>query len=99
LKNQEIDMTESLASQVQLRPGRKPDTRALDTAIGILVGWRRYSTHAAFRELIAVSERHRVPIFALAGALVSLAGRDDDVKGDIAAQLAAEREWGLTYLL
>ena len=92
-------MTESLASQAHLSPGRKPDTRALDTAIGILVGWRRYSTHAAFRELIAVSERHRVPIFVLAGALVSLAGRDDDIKGDIAAQLAAEREWGLTYLL
>lgn len=92
-------MTESLASQLHLSPGRKPDTRALDTAIGILVGWRRYSTHAAFRELISVSERHRVPIFALAGALVSLAGRDDDIKGDIAAQLAAEREWGLTYLL
>lgn len=92
-------MTESLASQAQLNPGRKPDTRALDTAIGILVGWRRYSTHAAFRELIAVSERHRVPIFALAAALVSLAGREDDIKGDIAAQLAAEREWGLTYLL
>lgn len=92
-------MTESLATRVQLNPGRKPDIRALDTAIGILVGWRRYSTHAAFRELISVSERHRVPIFALAGALVSLAGRDNDIKGDIAAQLAAEREWGLTYLL
>ncbi|SPM35982.1 ANTAR domain-containing protein [Mycobacterium rhizamassiliense] len=92
-------MTEILATQVQVHPGRKPDTRALDNAIGILVGWRRYNTHAAFRELISVSERHRVPIFALAGALVSLAGRDDDIKGDIAAQLAAEREWGLTYLL
>jgi AmiR/NasT family two-component response regulator len=92
-------MTERLATQVQANPGRKPDTRALDTAIGILVGWRRFSAHAAFRELISVSERHRVPIFTLAAALVSLAGREDDIKGDVAAQLAAEREWGLTYLL
>lgn len=92
-------MTETLASQPHLSPGRKPDIRALDTAIGILVGWRRYSANAAFRELISVNERHRAPIFALAGALVSLASGEDDIKGDIAAQLAAEREWGLTYLL
>ena len=92
-------MIESLVSQPQLRPGRKPDIRVLDTAVGILVGWRRCSTHSAFRELISVSERHRVPVFALADALVALAGQDGDPKADLAAQLAAEREWGLTYLL
>jgi hypothetical protein len=92
-------MIESLSAQVGVGPGRKPDSRVLDTAVGILVGWRRCGTHAAFRELISVSERHRVPIFALAAALVGLAGRDGDPKADIAAQLAAEREWGLTYLL
>ncbi|WP_445159609.1 ANTAR domain-containing protein [Mycobacterium sp. Dal123C01] len=92
-------MIESLVSQPQLRPGRRPDIRVLDTAVGIIVGWRRCNSHAAFRELISVSERHRVPIFALADALVALAGRDGDPKADIAAQLAAEREWGLTYLL
>ncbi|WAJ43580.1 ANTAR domain-containing protein [Mycobacterium sp. Aquia_216] len=92
-------MTEILTSQVRLSPGRNPDSRVLDTAVGILVGWRRCGTYTAFRELISVSERHRVPIFALAGALVSLASRDGDVRGDTAAELAAEREWGLTYLL
>jgi hypothetical protein len=35
----------------------------------------------------------------MADALVALASRDGDPKADIAAQLAAEREWGLTYLL
>ena len=92
-------MIESLTSRVQVGSARKPDSRVLDTAVGILIGWRRCSAHSAFRELIAVSERHRVPIFTLAAALVRLAGRDDDPRGDTAAELAAEREWGLTYLL
>jgi hypothetical protein len=92
-------MIESLASKAPVTPPRKTDSRVLDTAVGILIGWRRCSAHSAFRELVAVSERHRVPIFALAAALVSLAGRDDDLRTDTAAELAAEREWGLTYLL
>ena len=92
-------MIESPAQQAPPGLERKPDSRVLDTAVGILVGWRRCSTRTAFRELISVGERHRVPIFALAGALVSLASRDDHISGDTAAELAAEREWGLTYLL
>ena len=92
-------MIDSLATQVATNPARRPESRTLDTAVGVLVGWRRYSTHAAFRELVAVSERHRVPIFALATALVSLASQDGNPRGGTAAELAAEREWGLTYLL
>jgi len=92
-------MINSITTQARLSPERKPDSRVLHTAIGVLVGWRRCSTHAAFRELVSVSERHRVGIFALATALVSLASQDDNPSGGTAAELAAEREWGLTYLL
>ncbi|WP_242660677.1 ANTAR domain-containing protein [Mycobacterium kubicae] len=93
-------MIEGLDTQPRFSGGRNETTRSLDTAVGILVGWRRCSTYAAFRELISVSERQGVPIFALAGALVNLASRDaDNQPADAAAQLAAEREWGLTHLL
>jgi hypothetical protein len=93
-------MIESLASQRHLDPSRQQASRALDTAVGILVGWRRYSTYAAFRELLSASERHEVPLFKLASALVALAsGGADSETGAGAARLAAEREWGLNYLL
>jgi ANTAR domain len=84
-------MTEGI--KTELSPGRQEATRAIDTAVGILVGWRGFSTHSAFRELISVSERHRIPIFAVAEALVNLAGRKAQT-ADGAAQRAAEREWG-----
>lgn len=93
-------MTEVLKRLDQLGPDRHQATREIDTAVGILVGWRRSSTHAAFQELVSVGERHGVPIFALAEALVSLASRDaDNQTTDTAAQLAAAREWGVNYLL
>lgn len=93
-------MIESIASQQHLNASRQQASRALDTAVGILVGWRRCSTHAAFRELLNASERHEVPMFKLAGALVTLAsGGVGGESGVSAAQLAAEKEWGLTYLL
>jgi hypothetical protein len=86
--------------QGTVTPHRQPATRSLDTAVGVLVGWRRCGTHAAFRELISASERHQVPIFALAGALVTLATRSDGAApANDAARLAAEKEWGLNYLL
>ncbi|WP_155769977.1 ANTAR domain-containing protein, partial [Mycobacterium asiaticum] len=66
-------------------------TRLIDTAVGILVGWRQCSTQAAFRELLAASERQQVPLFAMAGALVNLASRGTDPHE---ANRAAEREWG-----
>jgi hypothetical protein len=92
-------MLESLKSQTQPSPRSQGTTRAIDTAVGILVGWRGCSTQAAFRELITASERHQVPIFAVAGALVNLASRDAGTPaGSSAAELAAEREWGERFL-
>ncbi len=93
-------MIEGLASQTQLSPHRRETRRVLDTAVGILVGWRRCSTDAAFRELITASERHNIGIFAMASGLVTLASRGTNTQAaGNAAQLAAEREWGLNYLL
>jgi len=93
-------MMESLTTRNHLTPSRQSPSRALDTAIGILVGWRRCSTHAAFRELISASERRGIPIFALASALVALASVSGDTGvADNPARLAAEKEWGLSYLL
>jgi hypothetical protein len=93
-------MLESLTTQNPLTPTRQSPGRALDTAIGILVGWRRCSTHAAFRELVSASDRHGIPIFALASALVAQASLSDDVQpADSPARLAAEREWALNYLI
>lgn len=93
-------MIESLTSRQHLNPSRRQASRLLDTAVGVLVGWRRRSPDAAFRELVSASERHEVGIFALAAALVTLASSDADTHpaGD-AARLAAEKEWGLNYLL
>jgi hypothetical protein len=93
-------MTETLAGQWQISESRQQASRALDTAVGILVGWRRYGTYAAFRELLGASERHEVPLFKLASALVALASGDAETETGVdAARLAAENEWGLTYLL
>ena len=47
--------------------------RILDTAQGILIGLRRCHSEAAFQELLATAQRHRVPAFAMAWALVHLA--------------------------
>ena len=93
-------MTESLRPAAIISDGRHETTRALDTAVGILVGWRRCSTYAAFRELVAAGGRHRVPVFALASALVKLAsGEADGRSAGTAAQLAAEQEWGAHLLV
>jgi AmiR/NasT family two-component response regulator len=94
-------MLQYLASQEQLSARHGEDRRALDTAVGILVGLRRCSTQAAFQELIAASERHRVPVLGLASALLTVASRGAarSEAADTAAQLAAEREWGENYWL
>ncbi|HYB38157.1 MAG TPA: ANTAR domain-containing protein [Mycobacterium sp.] len=93
-------MSEDLASQEKLSPNPGEDGRVVDTAVGILVGWRRCSTHAAFDELIAASERHRIPMFALASALVTVASRGANPQAaGTAARLAAEREWGKNHWL
>ncbi|WP_205873725.1 ANTAR domain-containing protein [Mycobacterium camsae] len=78
---------------------RMQATRVIDTAVGILVGWRRYSTQSAFRELLSASERQHVPLFAMAGALVKLAGRPADARtAGVAAEQGAQREWGEEFL-
>lgn len=93
-------MIEGLASRSPLGHGRRETTRVLDTAVGIVVAWRRCSTDAAFQELITVAERHGVGVFAMASALVSLASGGVSARtANSAARLAAEREWGLSYLL
>jgi hypothetical protein len=70
-------------------------TRLIDTAVGILVGWRRCSTQTAFRELLTASERQQVPLFAMAGALVKLASRHANAQvANEAAERGVEREWG-----
>jgi hypothetical protein len=69
--------------------------RVLDTAEGILVGLRRYHTDAAFSELLDVSRRHAVPVFALASALIELAsGRKRPADTALPAWSSAQREWG-----
>jgi len=69
--------------------------RILDTAVGILVGLRRCGIDAAFQELITAAQRHEIPVFAIASALVVLASdRDDLPASDTAADMAADREWG-----
>ncbi|OBI00688.1 ANTAR domain-containing protein [Mycobacterium scrofulaceum] len=79
---------------------RRETTRILDTAVGVLVGWRRCSTRAAFEELISASERHGIGVFAMASGLVALATRGAETPAAaVAAQLAAEREWGVIQLL
>ena len=91
-------MIESLAIQQHHDPSRPRTSRAIDTAVGILVGLRRCSTHAAFTELLSASKRHDVSMFKLASALVALAsGSSDGETGVTAARLATEKEWGSNY--
>jgi hypothetical protein len=68
--------------------------RGLDLAEGILIGWRRYRTEAAFEELIDVASRHGLSVSAVASALVGLAtGDTDTAKSAPAATLAAQLQW------
>jgi len=69
--------------------------RILDTARGILIGLRRCHSEAAFQELLVAAQRHRVPVFAMAWALVHLScGGDTSPETFNAAQSAARHEWG-----
>ena len=72
--------------------------RILDTARGILIGLRRCSSETAFHELLGAAQRHNVPLFAMAWALVHLAGngaKSSDTFVD--AQSAARHEWGQLF--
>jgi hypothetical protein len=81
-------------AQQQFGAGQMNATRLIDTAVGILVGWRRCSTQVAFRELLSASERHQIPLFAMAGALVNVASKHANSQAaSLTAERAAEREW------
>jgi len=70
-------------------------SRVLDTAQGILIGLRRCSSETALHELLSVAQRHRMPVFAMAWALVHLAGGSEKSPHIfIEAQSAARHEWG-----
>jgi hypothetical protein len=71
--------------------------RILDTARGILIGLRRCPSESAFDELHSAAERHRVPVFAMAWALVHLAGEGGTSHAFIDAQSAARHEWGQLF--
>jgi hypothetical protein len=69
--------------------------RILDRAQGILIGLRRCPSEAAFTELLGAAERHRMPVFTMAWALVHLAtGGNKSSETFGAAQSAAHHEWG-----
>jgi hypothetical protein len=68
--------------------------RILDTARGILIGLRRCPSETAFDELHSAAIRHRVPVFAMAWALVHLAGEGEKTPSFSEAQSAARHEWG-----
>ena len=68
--------------------------RILDTAQGILIGLRRCRSDTAFDELHSAAQRHRVPVFAMAWALVHLAGEGEKTPSFVEAQSAARHEWG-----
>jgi hypothetical protein len=69
----------------------------LDTARGILIGLRRCPSEAAFHELLGDAQRHRVPVFAIAWALVHLACGGSNSHNFADAQSAARHEWGQLF--
>jgi hypothetical protein len=72
--------------------------RILDTAKGILIGLRRCPSETAFHELLGAAQRHRMPVFAMAWALVHLAnGGDNSAHTSADAQSAARDEWGQLF--
>lgn len=84
--------TNATAAQVSGDPN---SGRTLDTARGILIGLRRCSSDEAFDELFSAAQRHNMPVFAMAWALVHLAGGGDNATPSFKeAQKAARREWG-----
>jgi hypothetical protein len=72
--------------------------RILDTAKGILIGLRRCPSESAFHELISAAQRHKMPVFAMAWALVHLAnGGDRSAQTSDDAESAARDEWGQLF--
>ena len=72
--------------------------RILYTAKGILIGLRRCSSESAFHELISVAQRHKMPVFAMAWALVHLAdGGEKSAHTSADAESVARDEWGQLF--
>jgi hypothetical protein len=78
-------------------PSDPNSSRMLNTAQGILIGIRRCHSEAAFNELLSAAQRHRVPVFAMAWALVHLASHGDTTPESCSARTAARREWGRLF--
>jgi hypothetical protein len=75
-------------------PGVLDGRRMLDLAEGVLMGLRRYSSSAAFEELVCVAGRYGLSVSVVAAALVGLAGGDTDAAElNSAAALAVDLEW------
>jgi ANTAR domain len=73
--------------------------RILDTAKGILIGLRRCTSEQAFHELIDAAQRHRMPVFAMAWALVHLAnGGETSAHTSAEADSAVRYEWGQLFI-
>jgi hypothetical protein len=87
-------MANWVPAQTSCGPG---SGRILDTARGILIGIRRCRSDAAFDELHTAALRHRVPVFAMAWALVHLAGEGEKTSSFSDAQSAARHEWGQLF--
>ena len=69
-------------------------SRIMDTAKGILIGIRRCPSETAFHELLGAAQRHKMPVFAMAWALVHLANGGEKTHTSADAQSAARYEWG-----
>jgi hypothetical protein len=88
-------MHSMIANWVPAQTSYGPNSgRILDTARGILIGLRRCRSDTAFDELHSAAIRHRVPVFAMAWALVHLAGAGEKTSSFMDAQSAARHEWG-----
>ena len=84
-----------MANWVPAQTSSGPNSnRIVDTARGILIGLRRCPSDAALDELHSAAIRHKVPVFAMAWALVHLAGDGEKTPSFVDAQSAARREWG-----
>lgn len=69
--------------------------RVLDLAQGILIGFQRYRTEAAFEELVTVAHKHDVTMSSLAAAVVALAtGTTGETDVPREALAVAELVWG-----
>ncbi|KUI43412.1 hypothetical protein AU197_04765 [Mycobacterium sp. IS-1590] len=70
-----------------------PGRQCLDTAEGVLIALHHCTVDEAFREMIRVAQQHRVPLFTLADALVTVASGQPDCP-NAAARAAVLTEWG-----